>query len=101
MTVTVAIPGPRCVHCGGAAHVVTDGPAPAVCRPCLRKLAKVAANPYAICPEGRQALLDRSLDVLDLRDGRWVWTSLWPGTMEARCLDGHLADGKLPPGWSR
>lgn len=87
----IAAPTPRCVHCGGAAYVVTDGPAPAVCLVCIRKLGTIAANPYAIDPTGRQALLDSSLEVLDIRDGHWRWTSQWPGTGDLRTLQGGVA----------
>lgn len=88
----VATAGGRCVHCGSCLFVIADGPAPVVCRSCLRKLGTVAANPYAIDPAGRQALLDRSLEVLDLRDGRWRWTSVgWPKTGDHALLKGGRA----------
>lgn len=87
----IATDVPRCHHCGSVLFVVTDGPQPPVCCRCVRILTTVAANPYAIDPAGRQALLDRSLDVVDIRDGRWVWTSLWPGPGELRLIHGGRA----------
>lgn len=82
---------PRCVHCHGVLYVLTDGPAPAVCRVCVRKLGTIAANPYAIGPSGRQALLDGCLDVVDIRDGRWAWSSRWPGIGDMRLAGGGRA----------
>lgn len=91
MSHTIATVMAGCIHCRASVGLVVDGPQPLVCRRCVRALAIVAANPYAVDAAGRQVLLDRSLDVLDLRDGQWAWTASWPGVGDLRTLSGRQA----------
>lgn len=69
-----------CSHCWTpAADLITDTHRP-VCPRCVASLGRIAADPASAHPQVVRRLEARSLDVLHLAAGRWVWTSHWPGT---------------------
>lgn len=83
-----------CRICGAPDVIDMDGDR-LVCPRCVMAMGRLAADPYAHPATVREVLEARSLDVLHLARGAWQWTSLWPGTGDARLLSGRVADGRL------
>jgi hypothetical protein len=75
--VLVSIVPDPCGLCGSPDAITGDG-APR-CAPCVAALTRIAADPRSTDPRVLRRLEDRSLDVVRLTGGRWVWTALWPG----------------------
>ena len=91
-----------CIHCFGPADIADDGHRP-VCRDCVQRLARVAADPASAHPDVLARLQGRSLDVVHLDTAividpsdpwmpptvtpRWHWTSAW-------ATDDRLINGK-------
>ena len=82
---------PVCSHCGAPDPIRGDGGMALVCRRCLVALVRIVEEPYSVPETVRERLLDRALDVVGIRDGRWRWTALWPGVGDPRLIRGGVA----------
>lgn len=90
-TIGAHAPTPVCAHCQAPDPVRGDGAMTLVCPRCLLALGRVADQPFSVPDTFRERLLASALDVVGIRDGRWAWTSQWPGTGDDRLISGRTA----------